>query len=589
MKNARTIAAVFALLVAVPAIAFTYFGSWGQILSNPEVPFLPYLVLRSVIRMLLAYVLVVIFALVYGITAGLYRRPRIFMLPLLDILQSIPVLGYLPAAILLFAGSGGLLPGELGYEVASILLIFTGMAWAVTFSILSAVRNIPNDLREASNSFGLSGWRYVRHVVFPAIFPSFVTGSILAWGGGWYFLVAAELLTYGASVHALPGIGSFLGTAVFGYGNLPSAILGLFVFIAVVFAINSFVWKPLSEYAKYFNVQTQLSEETTPPVFSEFGPIRHLIYFTDSLEKKYGDRLDAAVGRVQATYGRMLRFLHFVPRRRRHVERPGIVILAIYAILFFGVMYFLANFVGSALSSLPLKSIEDAIADHPEVATLPILAVFSFSRIYLAYILALAWTLIVGIMVARSKTLSNIFMPIFDIGQSTPALALFPFIVIVVIHFLLPVIGVQASIEIACVLLILTGAQWYLLFNIVGAVKSIPGNIVEASRAFNLRGWQLYLAIIFPAIIPGVILGSIQAWGGAWNALIVSEYINYQGAVYAVPGLGSFLTEATLAAHPEPWVITLAVASMSIIVLAMNFFIWRPLFNYAERYKFENV
>ena len=589
MKNARAIAAVFAILVAVPVIIFTYFGSWAQILSNPQVPLLPYYVLRSVIRMLAAYVLVVIFALVYGITAGLYRRPRIFMLPLLDILQSIPVLGYLPAAILLFSGPNGLLPGELGYEVASVILIFTGMAWAVTFSVLSAVRNIPNDLREASNSFGFRGWKYVRHVVFPAIFPSFVTGSILAWGGGWYFLVAAELLTYGVSVHALPGIGSFLGSAVFTMGNLPSAILGLFVFIATVFAINAFVWKPLSEYAKYFSVQTSLSEETKPPVFSEFGPIRHLIYFTDGLEKKYGDHLDAAVEKAQVSYGKLLRFLHHVPRKRLHTDRPPIVLLAIYAILFILVMILLAHFVGSALSALPLNSLQSTVATHPEIATLPVLALYSFTRIYLAYIIALAWTLAAGIMVARSKTLSDIFMPIFDIGQSTPALALFPFIVIIVIHFALPLIGVQASIELASILLILTGAQWYLLFNIVGAVKSIPGNILEASRAFDLRGWQLYLAIIFPAIIPGVILGSIQAWGGAWNALIVSEYINYQGAVYVVPGLGSFLTEATLAVHPDPWVITLAVASMSIIVLAMNFFIWRPLFNYAERYKFENV
>jgi len=159
----------------------------------------------------------------------------------------------------------------------------------------------------------------------------------------------------------------------------------------------------------------------------------------------------------------------------------------------------------------------------------------------------------------------------------------------VVIHFMLPLIGAEASVEIAAVVLLLTGTQWYLLFNIVGAVKSIPGNILEASRAFDLRGWQLYLTIIFPAIIPGVILGSIQAWGGAWNALIVSEYINFQGQVYSVPGVGSFLTQATLAPHPEPWVITLAVATMSAVVLLMNYFVWRPLFSYAEKYRFENV
>ncbi|VVC01204.1 Binding-protein-dependent transport system inner membrane component [uncultured archaeon] len=583
MKNIKATLAVLAAFLALPLVVFAYFGSWGEVLSDPQTPFLPYFVLRSLLRMLIAYFFVVVFGLVYGITAGLYRTARLFMLPLLDILQSIPVLGYLPMAILLFTGA---LPGELGYEIASIFLIFSGMAWAVTFSILGAVRAIPNDLREASNAFGFRGWKYVRHVVFPAIFPAFITGSILAWGGGWYFLVAAEMLSYGSSVHVLPGIGSFLGSAVFTYGNLPSAFLGLTVFVAVVFAINSFVWKPLSEYAKYFNVQTQLSEETKPPNFSEFGPVRHLIYFTDALEKKYGDSLDAFVARAQKGMGRVARFLEHVPYRRRHFSHPRIFQFSLYSMLFIVTMVVLAYLVASAINSLPLKSLLNSVATHPEVAQLPIFALYSSARIFAAYLIALSWTLVAGIAVARSKRLSEIFMPVFDIGQSTPALALFPFIVILVISTLG---GGELSVEVASILLLLTGTQWYLFFNIVGAVKSIPGNVLEASRAFDLRCMQFYTTVVLPAIIPGVLLGSIQAWGGAWNALIVSEYINYGGNVYSVPGLGSFLNHATLAASPDPWVITLAVASMSIIVLAMNYFVWRPLFNYAERFKFENV
>ncbi|VVC00867.1 Binding-protein-dependent transport system inner membrane component [uncultured archaeon] len=583
MKNTKAIAAVFLLLFLIPVAIFTYTNTWGEVLSDPQVPLLPYFVLRSVIRMLIAYALVVVFGLTYGVIAGLYRTARVFMLPVLDILQSIPVLGYLPAAILLFSG---LLPGELGYEIASVILIFTGMAWAVAFSVLGAVRNIPNDLREASNSFGYRGWRYVHHVVLPAIFPAFITGSILAWGGGWYFLVAAEMLSYGTSVHVLPGIGSFLGTAVFTYGNIPAAFAGLVVFVAVVFAINSFIWKPLSEFAKYYNVQTMLSHESEPPDFSEFGPVRHLIYFVDGLEKKYGDSLDAFMTGVGKTYGRTLRFLTHVPLRQRRLRQPALFSFSVYTAAFLLIMLFLAYFVATGFSALPLNGLFHAISTHPEVYQLPLLALYSTSRIFIAYILALAWTLVAGIIVARSKTLSSIFMPLFDIGQSTPALALFPFIVILVIHVLG---GGPISVEVASVLLLLTGTQWYLFFNIVGAVKSIPGNILEASRAFDLRGWQLYSTIIIPAIIPGVILGSIQAWGGAWNALIVSEYITFNGTVYSVPGVGAFLTQATTAAVPEPWVITLAVATMSIVVILMNFLVWRPLFTYAERYRFENV
>ena len=582
MKNLKSTLAVLSILFLAPALAFTYFGVWGQVLANQDTIYLPYFIFRSLLRMLIAYFFVVIFGLVYGIVAGLYRSARIVMLPLLDILQSIPVLGYLPPAILLFSNS---LPGELGYEIASVFLIFSGMAWAVTFSVLGAVRSIPNDLREASNAFGFRGWRYVRHVVFPAIFPAFVTGSILAWGGGWYFLVAAEMLAYGNSTHVLPGIGSFLGSAVFTYGNIPSAVLGLVVFVAVVFTINSFVWKPLSEYAKYFNLQTMVSEGTQPPVFSEFGPIRHLIYAAEGLDRKYGDRLDGAAEGLGRAYGRTFRFLEHVPKKKRRTSNAFLTI-GMYAVLFIAVMSIFAFFVAAALSVLPLEALSHVLAVHPEIRDLPIFGAYSVARIFLAYIIALCCTLAAGILVARSKRLYGLFMPAFDIGQSTPALALFPFIVMAVITTLG---GTSLSVNLAAILLLLTGTQWYLFFNIVGAVKSIPCNILEASRAFDLRGAQFYTTIILPAIIPGVLLGSIQAWGGAWNALIVSEYINYAGQTYAVPGLGSFLNEATLDPSPEPWVITLAVASMSAIVLLMNYFVWRPLFNYAERFKFENV
>ncbi|MEM4633955.1 MAG: ABC transporter permease subunit [Candidatus Anstonellaceae archaeon] len=582
MKNLKSSLAVIFLIIFIPLLAFTYFGLWQEALENQELILLPYFVFRSLVRMAIAYFFVIVFGLAYGIVAGLYRKPRLVMLPLLDILQSIPVLGYLPPAILLFSNS---LPGYLGYEIASIFLIFSGMAWSVTFSVLGAVRSIPNDIREASDAFGLRGWKYVRHVVFPAIFPSFVTGSVLAWGGGWYFLVAAEMLSYGSSVHILPGIGSFLGSAVFTYGNIPSAILGLAVFVAVVFAINSFVWKPLSDYSKYFNLQTTVSEGTQPPSYSDFGPIIHLISAFQKLNRKYGDLLDNSIDRFFKPYAKILRFLEHVPRKRRKIFHTALL-FGIYLTLFALVMSAFAFFVAAALSVLPPSDFLRVLENRHELQQLPILGVYSLARIFIAYIIALSWTLAAGILIARSERLYSIFMPIFDIGQSTPALALFPFIVSFIISMLG---GNELSVNIAAILLLLTGSQWYLLFNIVGAVKSIPGNILEASRAFGVRGWNFYLSIIIPSIIPGILLGSIQAWGGAWNALIVSEYINYAGQTYSVPGLGSFLTEATLEPNPEPWVITMAVATMSTLVLLMNYLVWRPLFNYAERFRFENV
>lgn len=581
MKPPSQLVLVLSVLALGVLITFTYFGIWGELFSNPETPLLPSYVIRTLLRMLAAYALVILFAIPYGIVAGLYRRARFLMIPLLDILQSIPVLGYLPAALLFFTN---ILPGELGYEIASVFLIFTGMAWAVAFSIVGAVRSIPNDIREASNAFGMRGWRYVRHVVLPIIFPSFITGSVLAWGGGWYFLVATELISYGGVSHPLPGIGSYLGKAVFQQGNLPSAIFGLIVFIAVVYTINQVVWKPLIAYSKRYRIQTMESAGGIRLEKAE-GKIIELLEWAMSRKGKVDKSITGlmrSLGSLAALYKLPIRH---IPKKRVHVPLPRSHVFAVYGILFLAVMLLFAAFYASALER-ELRNFQHSVESYPDAYNLPIYMLYSFMRILAAYVLALCWTLAAAVAITRSRPLYDIFLPIFDIGQSTPALALFPFIVVIMIQILG---GGALSVEAASILLLLTGTQWYLLFNIISAIRHIPGDILEASRAFHVTGKQFYTDILIPAIIPGIVLGSIQAWGGAWNSLIVSEYIVYANQTYSVPGLGSFLTRATLAPHPDPWIITLAVATMTLTVLLVNYFIWRPLFAHAEKYKFEGT
>jgi len=569
-------------MAVLTAVIFTYLGWWGRIFENPDTVLLPYYTLRTLLRMLAAFALVVLFSVPYGIIAGMYRRPRKVMLPLLDILQSIPVLGYLPAAIFLFTSALPSLMGfELGYEAAAVFLIFTGMAWAVAFSVLSSVRNIPNDIREASNAFGMRGWRYVRRVVLPCIVPSFITGSILAWGGGWYFLVAAELITYGALPHALPGLGSYLGNAIAKHGNVPSALFGLVVFVSLIYVINRKVWRPLSAYAKKFRFQSMNTE-----IFAEANEPALIVRLIEGAGGLW-DILDASLRKISRFWSALQRSLHLpsihIPRRRHHVPQPWYQMGAIYGILFVLVMLVVAYFFSAAFLA-PLLGLRESISAHPELSRLPEFALYSLARISIAYLIALAWTLAAAIAITRSRALSEIFFPLFDIGQSTPALALFPFIVLIVIRVFG---GGGIAVEIAAILLLLTGTQWYLLFNIIGAIRQIPGDVLEASRAFGLRDFQFYRLVLLPAIFPGIIVGSIQAFGGAWNALIVSEYIPFGSQTYSVPGLGSFLTKSTLAPSPDPWVLTLIVATMALAVLLINAFLWKPLFALAERYKFD--
>ncbi len=578
-----TLQTMLLLTAGLTILLFGYLNWWPQVFANPETSQLPYFLVRTLIRMLAAYVLVVAFALPVGIIAGLYRRPRQIILPLLDILQSIPVLGYQPAAIALFVG---LLPSlgevQFGYEVAAVFLIFTGMAWAVVFSVIGAVRNIPDDLRIASNCFGVRDWMYMRQVILPAILPAFVTGSILAWGGGWYFLVAAELITYGSSTHALPGLGTYLGDAIAKQGNIPSAIFGLIVFIAVIYTINQMVWKPLQVWARRYRTQT-----TAGGQLGEDAAVRHSVVL--NILRAGFARLEALVAPFMlfvwkrvVHVRRLGALLTHVPRRKHHVSIPLYKRGALYLFFFFLVMAGLAYFFSIALEA-PLRSFEQSLAGHPEVGRLPELALRSTLRIGIAYVLALGWTLAAAIAITRSKKLSDIFFPLFDIGQSTPALALFPFMVLIVIRFFG---GGGLAIEVASILLLLTGMQWYLLFNIIGAIRQMPGDILEAARAFNITGVPYYTNVLLPAIFPGILLGSIQAWGGAWNASIVSEFVTFEAQNYSVPGLGSFLTQQTLAAAPDPWIITLAVACMTAVVLLMNTFVWKPLFNYAEKFKY---
>jgi len=678
----KLIAVAVLLLFLLFAATQKELPNWiDEIARNPETTHLPYFIFRTMLRMVAAYALVVIFGLSYGIIAGLYEKPRRVMVPLLDILQSIPVLGYLPAAILFFMN---IFPGELGIEVASILLIFTGEVWAVTFGVYGAVRNLPEDLKSVGKAFGLSGFKYLRKFLLPFIFPSFVTGSILAWGGGWYFLVACEFMTFGGRLYTLPGVGYYLANSVYVQHSIASAVFGLIIFIILIFSIDKLVWAPLMEYSEKFKIQTL---EGAEPRKRAKSPLVYIIEYTFELIDDMLDRLSAL--KLFQRAGKVFR----LPPIKFDYRMPGMVMnprrmtlrrLGLFTILFLLVMYFVGLFVAASLQK-PLADLQLSIHNHPEVYSLPFVTLNSVARIFTAYVIALAWTLAAGILITRSKLLSGIFLPLFDIGQSIPALALFPFIIIIVFKYL----GTgYIGLETASVLLLLTGTQWYLLFNLIGAIKSIPGDVIEVANSFGIKDWKFIRYVLLPAIFPGIIVGSIQAWGGAWNASIVSEYINYGGHVpfeanysgvdmtsinvstagkmstiqcaegrcygllevagvgghnasvelhsrlesltipvafnvsdigaeghagepavipfssgevtlltpvngsssplhpYSVEGLGAFINRAT-AEWGDPWLVTIAIATMSLTIMLLNYFVWSKLFAKAERYKFE--
>ena len=557
--------------------------------SNPLDPLcIPGYAVRTLTRMTIAYAFALGFALTYGIATAMSHRASHVLLPLLDIFQSVPVLGVVPVVFLIILGTGSN-PPVFNQEVASIILIFTAMAWAPTFGVIAGINAIPTDIKEAAHAYGMHGARYLRQIVLPAVFPELVWSSILAWGGGWYLIPVEEHLSFGQPPNQtqvdLPGIGRFIALAAL-KADLGLALFGLIVLVGIILAIDRLIWKPLGVRAEKYKYETVAAPRTTATRQSsvvagvrryEDRLVSPVLTFFKS-ERSYAARV------LEIT--RLKRIRH-ITERLRFPERIGRIPL-------WGRILSYAIFVGLVILGLIVtimsrsQSIESGISLlATDVTAFELIAItlLSLSRLVIAYVIALSWTLGAGILIARSQRLSRLLVPIFDIGQSIPATALFPLVVILLVDPFKNSPYLGFTLNLASVLLILTGMQWYLLFNIVGAVNGVPNDILEATAAYRVRGRRFVKEILIPASFPAILIGSIQAWGGGWNALIVSESI---GANVSVPGLGSFLVQAS---SREPALgaveIYASLLVMTATVLIINRLVWRRLLRKADRYKFE--
>jgi len=591
-KTASSFTRILLVAIAIGAVGLLVIeilvnGAANSILSNDLTPSVPYFALRTLTRMTIAYAFALAFALAYGIATAMNHRASHVLLPLLDIFQSVPVLGVLPVVFLLILGTGASAP-EFNQEVASIILIFTAMAWAPTFGVIAGINAIPTDIKEAAHAYGMHGARYLRQIVLPAVFPELVWSSLLAWGGGWYLIPIEEHVSFGPTQHVdLPGIGKYIAVAAT-RADLGSALFGLIVLVGIIFAIDRLVWKPLGTRAEKYKYETIAAPRTTATRQSAVG-----------VEvRKYEDRLVSPVlsfFKSERSYAaRVLELTRW--RRIRHITEKLRFPQRIGRIPLWGRLLSYAIFIGLVLLGLIVtimsrsQSIASGIsllATDVTAFELAALTLLSLSRLLMAYAIALSWTLGAGILIARSQRLSRLLVPIFDIGQSIPATALFPIVVILLVDPFRnsPLLGF--TLNLASVLLILTGMQWYLLFNIVGAVNSVPNDLLEATAAYRIRGRRFVREILIPASFPAILIGSIQAWGGGWNALIVSEYI---GPNANVPGLGSFLVQATLPSKNQllaPLEIYASLLVMTATVLVINRLVWRRLLRKADRYKFE--
>jgi NitT/TauT family transport system permease protein len=502
----------------------------------PETRLLPAYAIASLSRLIVTYLLCLAFGLAVGIYAAMNKRAGDIIIPLLDILQSVPVLAVFPFAILFIVP-------VFGMQVAAIIALFMGMAWSIVFGVIAGVKAIPQHLQDMAAIFGLRRWEYIKHIVLPSIYPSLIAGSILAFGSGWYFIIASEFITYGATTYTTPGLGYYLNLATFHYADIWMSLAGFLTIAIIVFTIHQLVWKKLDKNARQAKFLTL-----------HFG---------------YDKGLDLPA-HISGTHTH--RRIHF---NRRHAHQwffnifrfdPTIYIMLLVIML--GLGFILSWTVSTVVLYTP--------------AEVFLLLLSSFARILIAYALAMALAVLVGYLLIRKPATRGYLMPICDVLQSIPAIAYFPTLFLVLTTLLPITIGMH----IASILLLMTGMLWYMLFNIMEAVEHLPRDINEIADLYDIEGGSYIKNILVPAMFPALVTGSILAFGGGWNSIIVSEYVNLGGTIYSVPGIGSAMDYATINVGSTPTLIMLLFV-MTGTVLLLNHFVWRRLLNRASKYVLE--
>ena len=508
-----------------------------------------------------AYFLSLAFTLVYGTIAAHNRRAEAVMIPMLDVLQSIPVLGFLPGVVLAMVA---LFPRhEVGLELASIVMIFTGQVWNMTFSFHGSLRAIPPTLREVATINGLTRWEIFRRLEVPASMIGLVWNSMMSMAGGWFFLSVTEAFTLNDRDYRLPGIGSYMNEAI-AQNDVPAMIAAVIAMVLMILFADQVVWRPLVVWSQRFKMEdTAATEEPRSWVLD-------LIRRSARLQ-----RLREAFGGLKRSQIRQTIW----PKREcppgLPPQRPGrldAVLRRTGVYLFLG-----ALLVGVAWGGWSLLQLLFALplidsSGHGDWRTVLLGLGASFLRTTTAVFLGAAWTLPAGILIGRSRRWSQRLQPVIQVLASFPAPMLFPLVTTLVL-------SLHINFNIGCTALMLMGTQWYILFNVIAGASSIPADLQEVSAVYRWNRWQRWRKLYIPCVFPYLVTGLITAAGGAWNATIVAEYVQMGTSKHVAFGLGSIITLASRGRYP---LLAAAVVTMAVAVVTINRLFWKPLYRLVE-------
>ncbi len=511
---------------------------------------LPEYALRTTLRMFAALFASLIFTFTVATLAAKSKKAELIIVPALDILQSVPVLGFLTFTVSLFMG---LFPGsQLGVECAAIFAIFTSQAWNMAFSFYQSLTTLPADLVEASRAFRLSAWQKFWRLDVPFAMPGLVWNTMLSMSGGWFFVVASEAITVGNTSFALPGIGSYVALAL-KQKNLLAIFYAIFAMLIVILLYDQLLFRPLVAWSGKFRFETTASTASPDPWMLKL--IRQTRLF-----QAIFDTLGGAVGRVFR-----LRLGVAASTQIDENRQPSRVIDVIwYGIIAAVAGYSLWRIVGFIAGTLHWH----------DLATALLMGSYTMIRvIVLMSIAALVWVPI-GVWIGLRPKATRIAQPIAQFLAAFPANLLFPPFVVAIVYF-------HVSPNIWLTPLMLIGTQWYILFNVIAGAAAFPGDMREAVANFRIRGLLRWRRVMIPAILPYFVTGAITASGGAWNASIVAEVASWGSTNLHAQGLGAYIAQAT-AAGDTPRIV-LGVAVMSAYVITFNRILWRPLYAYASR------
>lgn len=523
-----------------------------QISLDPSA--LPWYTLLSVGRMLGAYILSLLFTLTYGRTAAYNRRAESILMPLLDVLQSVPILSFLPIVLL---GLSAILPQRVAAELAAVVLIFTSQAWNMTFGWYQSLTTIPKELREASSIFRLNSWLRFKRLELPFAMIGLIWNSVMSWAGGWFFLMASEIFTVGSKDFRLPGLGAYLQEAA-NQGNYRAIAFGLTALILTIVALDQFIWRPLLAWSDRFKVEMVESDQPPTSWFYDLIHTSWLFLWVMAFFGKINERLD-----------------HWLIQRapmkadlNGDDAKLNWKLSAFYLLLGILILY------GGFRAVLMLISVPQTQWGQIGIGVLA-----TFLRVNVSLIIALLWTIPVGVAIGTNRRVASILQPIVQVTAAVPATAIFP---IVLLFF----INMAGGLNIAAVFLMLMGTQWYLLFNVIAGASAIPQDLKYTASLLQLSRWETWRTLILPALFPFIITGAITASGGAWNASIVAEFVHFGGQTLFATGIGSLISQAT--AKGDYPLLLASTLSMIVTVVLVNRLFWRRLYKIAEeKYRME--